>query len=62
MITSLTNEKVKAWMKLYQKKYRLDAYLILDEESIFAAKTYNCLKTLIYVGEKPFDFNEDDYS
>lgn len=58
MITSLTNEKVKAWMKLYQRKYRLDAYLILDEESIFAAKTYNCLKTLIYVGEKPFDFNE----
>lgn len=58
MITSLDNKKVKEWTKLHQKKYRKDSYLLLNEELVLAAKESNHLKLLIYVDEKPFEFNE----
>lgn len=56
MITSLDNKKVKDWTKLHNKKYRNEEFLLLDEKVILAAKNNNLLKTLIYVGEKPFEF------
>ena len=55
-ISSLTNAKVKDWMRLYQKKYRKDKYLLLDETLINEAHKTNHLDTLIYVGEAPFEF------
>ncbi len=58
MISSLDNKKVKEWTKLHQKKYRSSAYLLLNEELIKAAYKTKHLKTLIYCGEKPFDFPE----
>ena len=58
MITSLDNKKVKEWTKLHQKKYRINSYLLLNEELVFAAKENNYLNTLIYVGDVPFEFNE----
>ncbi len=58
MITSLDNKKVKEWTKLHQKKYRNDTYLLLEEETVKAAYEKGYLKTLVYVGDKPFDFPE----
>lgn len=58
MITSLDNKKVKEWTKLHIKKYRKDTYLLLSEELVKAAKDVDCLKTLIYVGEMPFEFSD----
>ena len=58
MITSLDNKKVKEWTKLHNKKYRDEEFLLLDEKMIFSAKENNLLKTLIYVDELPFEFNE----
>ena len=60
MIESLENKKVKAWTKLHQKKYRDEEFLLLDEKLIEAARESGNLKTLVYVGERPFDF-EDSY-
>lgn len=60
MITSLDNNKVKNWTKLHNKKYREEEFLLLDKELVLEAKKHNLLKTLIYVGEKPFEF-EDGY-
>lgn len=56
MITSLDNKKVKEWTKLHNKKYRENEYLILIEDMVLEAFNNAYLKTLIYVGEKPFDF------
>ncbi|MGN1405689.1 MAG: TrmH family RNA methyltransferase [Erysipelotrichaceae bacterium] len=56
MISSLDNKKVKEWTKLHNKKYRQDEYLILDENNVCLAYENNYLKTLIYCGEKPFEF------
>ena len=56
MIESLDNKKVKAWTKLHIKKYRNEEYLLLDEKLVKAAFETNNLKTLIYCGEKPFEF------
>lgn len=58
MITSLDNKKVKEWTKLHQKKYRHDEYLLLSEDLINSAYQHNYLKTLIYVGEMPFEFSD----
>ena len=58
MITSLDNKKVKEWTKLHNKKYRNEEFLLLDENVVLAAKDSKLLKTLIYVGDKPFDFEE----
>ena len=58
MISSLDNKKVKEWTKLHNKKYRGEEFLLLDEKSILAAKENNLLKTLIYVDELPFEFND----
>lgn len=58
MITSLDNKKVKEWTKLHNKKYRNEEFLLLNQKLIFAAKKNNLLKTLIYVDELPFEFNE----
>lgn len=58
MISSLDNKKVKEWTKLHQKKYRTDEYLLLSQELIKAAYENNYLKTLIYVGDIPFEFND----
>ncbi|MDO4499891.1 MAG: RNA methyltransferase [Erysipelotrichaceae bacterium] len=58
MIESLENKKVKNWTKLHQKKYRENEYLLLNEDIVKIAKEKGYLKTLIYVGEAPFEFNE----
>lgn len=55
-ISSLTNAKVKDWMRLYQKKYRKDKYLLLDENLINEAYKTGHLDTLIYLKDMPFDF------
>ena len=49
MIVSLTNPKVKQWLKLKQKKYRLQTgtFLIEGEHLIQEATNASCLKTLI---------------
>lgn len=60
MIESLSNSKVKNWMKLYQKKYRDEHYLLLEEELVKAAHQNGYLTTLIYQGTLPFEF-EDAY-
>lgn len=57
MISSLDNKKVKEWTKLHNKKYRQDDYLILDEDNVKLAREKNYLKTLIYCGVKPFEFD-----
>lgn len=57
MISSLSNDRVKKWMKLYIKKYRQDNYLILDSDICLKAYQNGFLDTLIYVGAKPFDFD-----
>ena len=56
MITSLDNKKVKEWTKLHIKKYREDFYLLLDEDIVDIAYKCGYLKTLIYCGNKPFEF------
>lgn len=58
MIESLDNKKVKAWSKLHLKKYRDEEYLLLSKELVDIAYKTNNLKTLIYTGNKPFDFEE----
>ena len=58
MISSLDNKKVKEWTKLHNKKYRNEEFLLLNEELIKEAHKHNLLKTLIYVGELPFAFDE----
>lgn len=58
MIESLENKKVKAWTKLHQKKYRGEEFLLLDERLIREACDSGHLKTLIYTGNKPFEFKE----
>ena len=58
MIESLENKKVKNWTKLHQKKYRDEEYLLLDEKIINIAYQNGYLKTLIYVEDKPFEFND----
>ena len=57
MITSLENKTVKQLTKLHQKKYRDDMFLLLDEELVKFAKENNYLKTLVYCGDMPFEFN-----
>ena len=56
MITSLDNKKVKEWTKLHNKKYRENEYLILEEKMVNEAFSNGFLKTLIYVGTVPFEF------
>ena len=56
MISSPTNDRVKKWMKLYLKKYRDNNYLILSSALVDEAYAHGFLDTLIYVGEKPFEF------
>lgn len=58
MIESLENKKVKNWTKLHQKKYRDEEYLLLDEKIINIAYQNGYLKTLIYIEDKPFEFND----
>lgn len=58
MISSLDNKKVKEWTKLHNKKYRHEEFLLLNEELIKEAHKNNLLKTLIYVGDIPFEFKE----
>lgn len=56
MISSLSNQRVKDWMRLYQKKYRKNQYLIFDEDMIRSAIEYDCLDTLIYCGNNDIEF------
>lgn len=58
MISSLQNNKVKDWMRLYQKKYRRNQYLILDEVIIKEAIKYGYLDTLIYTGKNELKFKD----
>ena len=60
MISSLDNKRVKEWRKLHQKKYRTDSFLLLDEKLIRIAYENGYLKTLIYTGNKPFDFSDSE--
>lgn len=57
MITSLENKTVKELCKLHLKKYRKEAFLILDEQLILLAKQNNHLIQLIYTDELPFEFD-----
>ncbi len=57
MIESLDNKKVKNWTKLHLKKYRDHNYLLLDELVINEAYKHDYLDTLIYCGNKPFEFD-----
>ena len=56
MISSLSNLRVKDWMRLYQKKYRKNQYLIFDEDMIRSAIEYDYLDTLIYCGNNDIEF------
>lgn len=56
MISSLSNQRVKDWMHLYQKKYRKNQYLIFDEDMIRSAIEYDYLDTLIYCGNNDIEF------
>ena len=49
MITSLTNQNVKIWAKLHQKKYRdqYQLFLIEDDHLIKESINNNCLHTLL---------------
>lgn len=58
LITSLDNKKVKEWTKLHNKKYRGEEFLLLSKEMVLEANNHHLLKTLIYVGDKPFEFND----
>lgn len=51
MITSLTNKKIKELVKLHQKKYRKDFYLLTDGDMIVKASKCGLLKQLIVVGD-----------
>ena len=51
MITSLTNKKIKELVKLHQKKYRKDFYLLTGDDMIAKASKCNLLKQLIVVGD-----------
>lgn len=57
MISSLSNQRVKDWMRLYQKKYRKNQYLIFDEDMIRSAIEYDYLDTLIYCGNNDIEFS-----
>lgn len=56
IINSLTNAKVKAWMRLHQKKYRKEGYLLADEALTMAAYQLGFLKELLYCADQPFAF------
>ena len=57
MISSLTNQKVKDWCKLHLKKYRDDSFLATGDVLLKAYQNGK-LKTLIYTGNKTFEFEE----
>ena len=57
MITSLDNKLVKDLVRLHQKKYREDSFLLFDKKQIESAYKHNYLKQLIYVKDIPFDFD-----
>lgn len=58
MIESLENKKVKDWTRLHLKKYRDRNYLIFDKEVLLEAYKQGYLDTLIYCGQRPFDFKK----
>ena len=58
MITSLDNKTVKSLRKLHQKKYREDAFLLLDEKMVRYAEKKGFLKKLVYTGKQPFAFDD----
>ena len=58
MITSLDNKRVKEYTKLHLKKYRNDSFLLLSENLVIKAREENYLKTLIYTGNLPFEFDD----
>ena len=55
MITSLDNKTVKELRKLHQKKYRDEAFLLLQEELVYEARDKGYLTKLVYTGEAPFE-------
>lgn len=59
MLTSLTNQKIKYWVKLSQKKYQEEDFLCCETTVIKKAFTKGYLKTLIYNGIKPFAAPEE---
>jgi TrmH family RNA methyltransferase len=58
-IESLTNSKVKKWVKLHKKKSRdeYQQYIVEEEHLIIEALKYNVVDTIIYIDENPFDFD-----
>jgi len=57
MISSLDNKLVKDLVRLHQKKYREDSFLLFDYNQILLANSSGYLKTLLYVSNPPFDFS-----
>jgi len=49
---------VKELTKLHLKKYRTDEFLLLSEDIVLKAKEEGYLKKLLYVGQKPFEFDD----
>ena len=59
-IESLTNQKVKQWVKLQTKKGR-DAsqqFIVEEEHLIIEALKYNIVDTILYIEENPFGFEK----
>jgi TrmH family RNA methyltransferase len=58
-IESLTNSKVKNWVKLHKKKSRdeYQQYIVEEEHLIIEALKFNVVDTIIYIDENPFDFD-----
>ncbi|MDO5085454.1 MAG: RNA methyltransferase [Erysipelotrichaceae bacterium] len=59
-IESLTNSKVKRWMKLHSKKGRDEAkqFLVEEQHLIEESLANNSLETLLYVDKNVFDFKD----
>jgi len=58
-IESLTNTKVKNWVKLHKKKGReeFQKFIVEEEHLIIEALKHNAVDTIVYLDENPFDFD-----
>ena len=55
MIESLNNKTVKELVKLHQKKYREDSFLLFDKNSIATSYQLGLIKLLVYVNNNPYE-------
>ena len=58
-IESLTNAKVKKWVKLHKRKGRNEygQYIVEEEHLITEALRNNVVDTILYISEQPFEFD-----